>query len=161
MSQLLCPTLGYSVYFGLPPAFLIASIMSREPATGTDVSASPWKHQHGISLIASAVLVSPRPQIGTIAAQRSGCAAARLNVPMPPMLSPVRDTRLGSVLYSFSTSSSIAIARLPLAVVAPQPNVSACGMIVMNGNVFSCFLIAGPMPTAMGSLPLPFVSPAP
>src|SRR5437763_6826457 len=112
MSQLLWPTPGYSVYFGLPPAFLMASIMSREPATGTALSASPWKHQHGMSLILSALLVSPRPQMGTIAAHLSGCAMAALQVPIPPIDRPVRYTRFGSVLYSFITSSSIARARL-------------------------------------------------
>src|SRR5436309_3249513 len=101
MSQLLWPTPGYSVYFGFPPAFLIAAIMSREPDTGTAASASPWKHQQGMSLIFSALLVSPRPQMGTIAAHRSGCAMATLQVPIPPIESPVRYTRFGSVLYSF------------------------------------------------------------
>src|SRR3954463_5243835 len=105
MSQLLCPTFGYSVYFGCPPAFLSASIMSREPSTFTAGSASPWKHQHGRSLILSAFDGSPRPQIGTIAAHRSGCATALLQVPIPPIDRPVRDTRFGSVLYAFITSS--------------------------------------------------------
>src|SRR5262245_43534058 len=41
------PTPLYSVYFGLPPDFLIAAIMSRERSTGTDWSASPWKAQIG------------------------------------------------------------------------------------------------------------------
>src|SRR5436305_10792939 len=37
----------YSVYFGSPPAFLIAAIMSRGRSTGTSGSASPWKAQIG------------------------------------------------------------------------------------------------------------------
>ena len=39
--QELCPTPGYSVYLGLPPAFLIAAIMSRERFTFTALSLSP------------------------------------------------------------------------------------------------------------------------
>src|SRR5437762_17965 len=133
MSQLLWPTLGYSLYLGLPPAAFKASTMSCERFTGTAVSASPWNTQVGMFLILSASFVLPPPQMGTIAAQRSGNAAAMLQVPYPPMDRPVRYWRFASVLYSFIVSSRIARARLPSSEAAPQVRFSDCGMTTMNG----------------------------
>src|SRR5438309_12106785 len=98
MSQLLWPTPGYSVYLGLPPAAFKASTMACDRFTGTAVSLSPWNTHVGMSLILSASFGLSPPQIGTIAAQRSGCAAAMLQVPNPPMERPVRYCRFGSVL---------------------------------------------------------------
>src|SRR5437870_3555679 len=80
---------------GLPPASLSALAMLRDRSTCTVGSASPWKHQHGMSLILGASAADPPPQIGTIAAHLSGWAAARLQVPNPPIDRPVRYTRFG------------------------------------------------------------------
>src|SRR5918911_861686 len=44
---------------------------------------------------------------------------------------------------------------------ACQPRTGAWGMMVRNGNVFSRFLVAGPMPTSTGIFLPPLVSPAP
>src|SRR5579885_3657422 len=101
LSQLLWPTPGYSVYFGLPPASWRALMMSRDICTGTALSASPWKHQQGMCLIFSATAFSfpgaslsfgrtTPPQTGTMAAHLSGYFAARLQVPKPPIDRPVR-----------------------------------------------------------------------
>src|SRR5262249_25083027 len=84
LSHELCPTPGYSEYFGAAPACFRAAIILREKSTLTAVSASPWKHQHGMFLIFSAEPGSPPPQTGAMAAQRSGYLAARLQVPKPP-----------------------------------------------------------------------------
>src|SRR5436305_8508799 len=70
--QLLCPTFGYSVYFGSAPAFFSAATNSREPFTGTAVSASPWNAHTGTCAISFALLTSPAPQMGTHAANNSG-----------------------------------------------------------------------------------------
>ena len=104
--------------------------------------------------------------MGAMAANRSGCAIAMLQVPIPPIDRPLRYWRFASVLYSLFTSSSMASARLAFAVSAPQPKPSARGMTTMNGKSFSRFLIAGPMPTLTGNCPSFFalgclVSPAP
>src|SRR5262245_4943787 len=161
LSHELWPTFGYSEYFGFPPAFFRASIMSRLRATGTAVSASPWKHQHGMSLILSASLGFPPPQIGTIAAHLSGMAAARLQVPYPPIDSPVRYRRLASTLYSFCTASRMPSAILADVPPACQPRTGACGMMVRHWNVFSRALMGVPMATSIGIFFPPLVSPAP
>src|SRR5262249_23621953 len=67
-----CPTPLYSVYLGLPPAFSMALIMSRERSTLTAPSLSPWKHQMGILAILVADFTLPPPQMGMAAANRSG-----------------------------------------------------------------------------------------
>eukprot|EP00294_Goniomonas_avonlea_P010105 CAMPEP_0114571994 /NCGR_PEP_ID=MMETSP0114-20121206/18040_1 /TAXON_ID=31324 /ORGANISM="Goniomonas sp, Strain m" /LENGTH=69 /DNA_ID=CAMNT_0001759145 /DNA_START=140 /DNA_END=349 /DNA_ORIENTATION=+ len=69
--------------------------MSSVLLTGTMTSFTPWKAQQGVSLSdnAAAALVSGTrhsPQIGAIAANFSGVAAAHSKVPAPPIDSPVR-----------------------------------------------------------------------
>ena len=83
----------------LPTAFWIARTISRDCSTGMTSSASPWKHQQGTSLRRPAMFVFQPWQIGTIADQRPGSAAARLHVPWPPMETPVSATRFGSTRY--------------------------------------------------------------
>ena len=67
-----------------------ASTISCDRASGTVGSLAPWKTQIGRSLSFGASLGLPPPQIGAMAANRSGWAAARAQVPKPPMLRPVR-----------------------------------------------------------------------
>src|SRR5262245_36669637 len=105
------------------------------------LSRSPQNAQVGMCLILSADFRSPEPQTGAIAAHLFGCAAARLQVPMPPSDRPVRYTRFESILYSFCTSSSMASARSALGPPANQfPFVEHCGKMTKNGNDFSLFL---------------------
>src|SRR4051812_35613812 len=80
-SQELWPTSGYSVYFGLPPAFSKAATMFRDRAGLTAVSMAPWKAQIGTSLILAAVASSAPPHTGAAAANRSGRRASRSHVP--------------------------------------------------------------------------------
>src|SRR5262249_2595625 len=75
------PTPLYSVYFGSPPAFLIAAIMSRGRSTGTSGSASPWKAQIGSLASFSACAGSPPPHTGIAAANSSGLREIRSQVP--------------------------------------------------------------------------------
>src|SRR5438105_13698153 len=75
------PTPLYSVYLGSPPAFLIAATMSRDRATGTSGSASPWKAQIGSLTNFSACAGSPPPHTGIAAANRSGRREIRSQVP--------------------------------------------------------------------------------
>ena len=50
-------------------------------STGTTSSSVPWKHQVGSRASRGAEASSPPPQIGMIAAKRSGTRAARSHVP--------------------------------------------------------------------------------
>src|SRR5205807_589259 len=75
------PTPLYSVYFGSPPAFLIAAIISRGRSTGTSGSASPWKIQIGSLASFSAWEGSPPAQMGIAAANSSGRRETRSQVP--------------------------------------------------------------------------------
>ncbi len=71
----------YSVSFALPPAFLIAAIMSRGRSTGTSGSASPWKAQIDSLASFSACAGSPPPLNGIAAANSSGLRETRSHVP--------------------------------------------------------------------------------
>src|SRR5207302_10015270 len=75
------PTPLYSVYFGAPPAFLIAAIISRGRSTGTSGSAAPWKAQMGSLASFSACAGSPPPHTGIAAANSSGLREIRSQVP--------------------------------------------------------------------------------
>src|SRR5437588_7151656 len=75
------PTPLYSVYFGSPPAFLIAAIISRGRSTGTSGSASPWKIQIGSLASFSAWEGSPPALMGIAAANSSGRRETRSQVP--------------------------------------------------------------------------------
>src|SRR6185295_2102222 len=75
------PTPLYSVYFGSPPAFLIAAIMSRGRSTDTSRSASPWKAQIGSLASFSVCAGSPPPDTGIAAANSSGLREIRSQVP--------------------------------------------------------------------------------
>src|SRR6478672_11689604 len=88
-SQELWPTSGYSVNFGLPPAFSRAAIMFRDRAGLTAVSLAPWNAQMGTLLIRAAVASSAPPHTGAAAANKSGRRATRSHVPYPPMDRPV------------------------------------------------------------------------
>ena len=72
--------------------------MARRLSTVSSRSASPQKVQTGSALSRSAVSGSPRPQMGTTAANRSGWAVPMSQLPCPPMERPVRITRFGSTL---------------------------------------------------------------
>src|SRR5262245_395176 len=79
--QLLWPTFAYSVYFGSAPAFFSASIISREPLTGTALSASPWKAHTGTCAMSFALLRLPAPQMETHAANNCGRRCTASNAP--------------------------------------------------------------------------------
>jgi hypothetical protein len=69
------------VYFGCPPADLIAAIMFRDRSGFTAVSWSPWNAQIGSDFNRGACNSSPPPQMGAIAANRDGNRWARSHVP--------------------------------------------------------------------------------
>jgi hypothetical protein len=84
------PRLGVARELHVAARALSASTISSLRLMGTTLSFSPWKTHVGSPLSRRAMNGLPPPQIGAIAAKRSGCCVAVSHVPKPPMLRPVR-----------------------------------------------------------------------
>lgn len=88
--QELCAASGYTVSQTLPFALRRASTVFSLASSGTILSLAPWNTQIGIPLMRSTSAGSPPPQMGAIAANRSGYSMAVAHVPNPPILRPVQ-----------------------------------------------------------------------
>ena len=137
----------------------MAAMMSRDPSTLTAGSLSPWKHQHGRS-----------PSIFSAVAT---CPPVRRRGRLPPILFRIRGGQAPGAIATHAESGQVDPFRVGLiflhhiiehgqwlvSAFGPRRPANswspACGMRVMNGNVFSRFLIAGPIPTSTGCLPTP------